>query len=510
MSVSQRLEVRQSQSLVMTPQLQQAIKLLQLSNLELSDYVASEIEQNPLLRADERGPASEEGDWRERSAPDQAERSVESGADGETQDSAATASSDVLTGDGEAPLDAEATYDDLGPADGAPGPLADSAGLSKARGSDSGEFGDVEQRLGQTESLRDRLIAQLHLEVTGDGDRLIGLTLVDGLTESGYLGVTLEDTAEQLGVEEADVERVLRILQGFEPTGIFARTLRECLALQLAERDRLDPLMARLLDHLEMIAAGETVKLRKLLGCDSEDFADMLTEIRSLDPRPGSGLDSGPAEAVVPDVLMRPLPGGGWSLELNPDTLPRVLVDRAYYTRVAGACRRKQDKDYLSDQLQSANWLVKALHQRATTIIKVAAELVRQQEGFFRHGVSHLKPLVLRDVAEAIELHESTVSRVTANKFIATPRGTFELKYFFTTAVSGANGAEVSAESVRHRIRAMIDGESPQKILSDDTIVDRLRGEGIDIARRTVAKYRESMRIPSSVQRRRQKAMLAS
>ncbi|WP_119165190.1 RNA polymerase factor sigma-54 [Algihabitans albus] len=509
MSVSQRLEVRQSQSLVMTPQLQQAIKLLQLSNLELSDYVASEIEQNPLLRADERGPASEEGDWRERSAPDQSERSADPQGPAEAPDSAATAASDVLTGERDAPLDAETTYDDLGPADGAAGPLGDTAGLTRSRGGETGEFTDFEQRLGQAESLRDRLVAQLQLSLTEDGDRLIGLTLIDSLTESGYLGISLAEAAAQLSVAESEVERVLRVLQGFEPTGLFARTLRECLALQLAERDRLDPLMSRLLEHLEMIADGETAKLRKLLGCDAEDFTDMMAEIRSLDPRPGSGLDSGPAEAVVPDVLMRALPGGAWSLELNPDTLPRVLVDRAYYTRVAGSCRRKQDKDYLSEQLQSANWLVKALHQRATTIIKVAAELVRQQDGFFRHGVSHLKPLILRDVAEAIELHESTVSRVTANKFIATPRGTFELKYFFTTAVSGANGTEVSAESVRHRIRAMIEDESPKKILSDDTIVDHLRGEGIDIARRTVAKYRESMRIPSSVQRRRQKAMMA-
>ncbi|WP_375594213.1 RNA polymerase factor sigma-54 [Algihabitans albus] len=508
MSVSQRLEVRQSQSLVMTPQLQQAIKLLQLSNLELSDYVASEIEQNPLLTADERGPSREEGDWRERSAPDQADRPASPSA--EAPDSAASATSDVLPGERDAPLDAEVAYDDLGPADGAPGPASDLPALAQSRGTNSGDFQDFEQRLGQAQSLRDQLVEQLHLSLASGGDRLIGLYLIDCLTETGYLGVSLEEAAEQLGVAVAEVERVLQVLQSFEPTGIFARTLQECLALQLAERNRLDPLMAGLLEHLDLIAAGDHARLRKLLGCDAEDFADMLAELRSLDPRPGSGLDEGPAEAVVPDVLMRLLPNGGWSLELNPDTLPRVLVDRTYYTRVAGACRRKEDKEYLSEQLQSANWLVKALHQRATTIIKVAAELVRQQEGFFRHGISHLKPLILRDVAEAIELHESTVSRVTANKFIATPRGTFELKYFFTTGVSGANGTEISAESVRHRIRAMIDGESPQKVLSDDTIVDRLRGEGIDIARRTVAKYRESMRIPSSVQRRRQKALVVS
>jgi RNA polymerase sigma-54 factor len=503
MSVSQRLEVRQSQSLVMTPQLQQAIKLLQLSNLELSDYVAREIEQNPLLRADERGPAGEEGDWRERAAPDQ--RALAAPAD-----AAAGAASDDLAGARDAPLDAEARWDDLGAADGAAGPGGEPIGAAQRGGSFEPGDGDFEGRLGRETSLRDRLVEQLHLSLPEGPQRLIGLYLIDSLDERGYLSVSLAEAAAQLGVAEAEAERVLAVLQRFEPTGICARDLKECLALQLAERDRLDPVMQRLLDHLELVAARDYARLRRLLSVDDEDLAEMLADLRGCDPRPGLDLDGGPAEPVVPDVLMRALPGGAWAVELNPETLPRVLVDRATYARVAGACRSRADKDYLSDRLNSANWLVKALHQRATTILKVSSELVRQQDGFFRHGIAHLKPLVLRDVAEAIGMHESTVSRVTANKYIATPRGTFELKYFFTTAVSGANGAEVSAESVRHRIRAMIDGETPQSVLSDDTIVDRLRGEGIDIARRTVAKYRESMRIPSSVQRRRQKAMLVS
>jgi RNA polymerase sigma-54 factor len=500
MSVSQRLEVRQSQSLVMTPQLQQAIKLLQLSNLELADYVAQEIEQNPLLRADERGPDPDAAAWRERAAPDQTERTAG------PADSAESAGSDRLASDAEAPLDAEYTYDDLGPADGAAGPTL--AGRMAEGGGESD--GDFDQRYGEEAGLRERLVEQLHLAVPEGPDRLIGLYLIDCLDANGWLGVTLEEAAEQLGTPAEAVEAVLEIVQRFEPTGIFARDLKDCLRLQLAERDRLDPLMQRLLDHLELVGARDYPRLRRVLGVDDEDLGDLLDDIRACDPRPGLGLDGGPAEPVVPDVLMRPQPGGGWLIELNPETLPRVLVDRSYYTRVAGACRRKEEREYLSEQLQSANWLVKALHQRATTILKVASELVRQQDGFFRHGIGHLKPLILRDVAEAIGMHESTVSRVTANKYIATPRGTFELKYFFTTAVSGANGTEISAESVRHRIRAMIDGETPQSVLSDDTIVEQLRGEGIDIARRTVAKYRESMRIPSSVQRRRQKALLAS
>jgi RNA polymerase sigma-54 factor len=203
-------------------------------------------------------------------------------------------------------------------------------------------------------------------------------------------------------------------------------------------------------------------------------------------------------------VLMRAAPDGGWTLELNPDTLPRVLVNQRFYARVAPLAAR-EDRGFISEQLQTANWLVKSLQQRAQTILKVASEIIRQQDGFLRHGVAHLRPLILRDIAAAVEMHESTVSRVTANKYIATPRGTFELKYFFTTAINGTSGEAHSAEAVRHRIRGMILSETPDGILSDDAIVLALRGEGVDIARRTVAKYREALRIPSSVQRKREK-----
>ncbi len=299
---------------------------------------------------------------------------------------------------------------------------------------------------------------------------------------------------------------VLARLQRFEPAGLFARSLAECLALQLIERDRYDPAMAALVDNLELLAAGERTRLMKLCGVDAEDLADMARELRALDPKPGLTHGVAPAEPVIPDVLMRRGPEGDWIVELNPDSLPKVLVNERFYARIAGKTRDKREKEFLSERLQTANWLVKSLHQRATTILKVASELVRQQEGFFRHGVSHLKPLVLRDIAEAIEMHESTVSRVTANKYIATPRGLFELKYFFTTAIPGRGGEDAhSAESVRHRIKRLIEAETAESVLSDDRLVEILRAEGIDIARRTVAKYREAMRIPSSVQRRRLK-----
>ena len=305
------------------------------------------------------------------------------------------------------------------------------------------------------------------------------------------------------------LEAVLAVLQNFEPTGIFARSLSECLALQLKEADRYDPAMQTLVENLDLLAKGDHARLRRLCGIDQEDLVDMIAEIKALDPRPALTFEGDVAQPVVPDVLMRPDRKGGWIVELNSDTMPRVLVNSDYYAQVSTHLRSKQERDYLSERLQSANWLVKALHQRATTILKVASEIVRQQDAFFRKGVEHMKPLILRDIAAEIEMHESTVSRVTSNKYIATPRGTFELKYFFTAAIAGANGTAHSAEAVRHRIKLLIEGENNRKILSDDTIVELLRADGVDIARRTVAKYREAMRIPSSVQRRREKSTLA-
>jgi RNA polymerase sigma-54 factor len=314
-----------------------------------------------------------------------------------------------------------------------------------------------------------------------------------------------------VAASEASVERVWARLRQIEPAGLFARTLAECLGAQLAERDRLDPAMKAQLDNLDLVAAGELGQLRRRCGVDDEDLRDMLSELRTLDPRPGQAFDYEPIQPVAPDLFLRPAKDAdtgeeGWHIELNTDALPKVLVDRNYHATLMKGARAKPDRDFVAERFQSANWLVKTLEQRATTILKVAREIVRQQDGFFRHGVSALRPLVLRDIAIATELHESTVSRVTSNKYIATPRGIFELKYFFTSSINASDGGEAhSAEAVRHRIRQLIDAESAQDVLSDDTIVDRLREAGIDIARRTVAKYREAMRIPSSVQRRREK-----
>ncbi|CAK0767514.1 RNA polymerase sigma-54 factor [Azospirillaceae bacterium] len=357
-------------------------------------------------------------------------------------------------------------------------------------------------------TLRDHLIGQLNVDVVDPVERAIGLALIDQLDAAGYINANLEELAEQLGCSLARVEMMLALLQHFDPPGVFARSLAECLAFQLRERNRLDPAMVTLLGRLDLVAERNLPALVKACGVDAADIADMVAEIKALNPKPALIFDHTPAQLVTPDIIMRPQQGGGWLIDLNPDTLPRVLVDQRYFARVSGEARNKAEKDYITERFNSANWLVKSLHQRATTILKVAVEIVRQQDAFFLRGVQHLKPLVLRDIAEEVGMHESTISRVTTNKFMSTPRGVFELKYFFSASIQGAGGcAAHSAEAVRFRIKALIDAESSDDVLSDDRIVEILREDGIEIARRTVAKYREAMRIPSSVQRRRQKTM---
>lgn len=506
MALTQRLDLRQSQSLVMTPQLQQAIKLLQLSNLELSAYVEQELERNPLLREGEEADDGG-GSATEKQQPDTGDSQLGGEGDG-------LGTLDLAAGDGvarreEAPLDTD--YDNLwnGAGESGGGPPSPSAS-DGAAGARAGRGGDGERNLEQTlsdqVSLRDHLLSQINVDLGDPVERMIATYLVDMLDDSGYLGASLDDAAAQLGCDRAILDETVAKLQRLDPPGIFARDLAQCLALQLEERDRLDPAMQALLDNLDLLAKRDLDALVACCGVDEEDLADMVAEIRTLTPKPAEAFDAAVAQPITPDIILRRQSSGGWLVELNNETLPRVLVDSQYYARVSEAARNKDEHEYLAEQLQSANWLVKALHQRATTILRVATEIVRQQDSFFEHGVRHLKPLILRDIASELDLHESTVSRVTTNKYMVTPRGIFELKYFFTTAISATGGGDQhSAESVRHRIKQLIDDETLDTILSDDAIVTTLRKEGIDIARRTVAKYREAMRIPSSVQRRREK-----
>jgi RNA polymerase sigma-54 factor len=485
----------------MTPQLQQAIKMLQLSNLELNTLVETEIEQNPLL---ERG---------EREGEDRAASEGEAAEGGLLTNGAAESVPGTLAADG-APDAADHWHAAAGDeGDGRIEIAGDFGGDSSPWRNRNGASFDadlpgIDQAAARPRTLREHLIEQIGADLPDQADRVIALHLLDQVDEAGYLQGGLDGAAERLGCAPERIERVLARLQEFDPPGVFARDLAECLALQLRDRDRLDPAMQRLLDNLPLLAARNAAALMRLCSVDAEDLAEMVAEIKSLDPRPGFAFDPPLAQPVVPDIIMRAQPDGGWAVELNTETLPRVLINNRYHARISRTALTKTDREYLTDRLQAANWLVKALHQRAVTILKVATEIVQQQEGFFRYGVQSLRPLILRDIADAIGMHESTVSRVTTNKYIATPRGLFELKYFFTSAIAASRGGDAhSAEAVRFRIRSLIDGEPSDSTLSDERIVELLLQDGVDIARRTVAKYREAMRIPSSVQRRREKTL---
>ena len=505
MALSQRLQIRQSQALVMTPQLMQAIKLLQLSNLDLVAYVEAELERNPLLdRTIEDGPAVVEANGAP--SPDGPPADGEMwGANGAEPNGSALAERLDTPGEDGFPDDAEPVRPRA-----AEGPAGYSEWATVGGGGHDDREYDLEAFVPAETTLADWLREQLTLAITDPRRRMIGQYLIDLVDEAGYLGSDLASAADRLGTSVKEVETVLGLLQGFDPPGICARDLAECLTLQLKERNRLDPAMQALMTRLDLLAKRDFATLRKVCGVGDEDLADMIAEIRRLNPKPGLAFGSTIVQPIVPDVFVRHGPDGGWIVELNSDTLPKVLVNQTYYAEVSATTRRDTDKSYLAECLQSATWLVRALDQRARTILKVANEIVRQQDGFFAHGVEHLRPLNLKTVAEAISMHESTVSRVTANKYMATSRGIFELKYFFTSAIAASHGgAAHSAEAVRHRIKQLIDSETAADVLSDDTIVDKLREAGIDIARRTVAKYREAMRIPSSVQRRREKQAAA-
>jgi RNA polymerase sigma-54 factor len=521
MALSQRLEFRQSQSLVMTPQLMQAIKLLQLSNLDLSTFVEEELERNPLLERGNDGPEAPVA------GEPPAERAEYAEADGGAGDDFGDGGSG--SADGFEPAQEDWMNRDLGsraeieqtldtgldnvfseePAEAAARNAQDAPPSTYTEwggGASSDEDYNLEAFVAAETTLTDHLAEQAAVAFTVLADRMIAQYLIDLVDDAGYLPVDLGQAAERLAAEQEEVDAVIGVLQTFDPPGICARNLSECLAIQLRELDRYDPAMQALIEHLDLLAKRDFGALRKLCGVDDDDLIDMIGEIRRLDPKPGLKFGTTRTQTMVPDVYVRPGPDGGWLVELNSDTLPRVLVNQVYYTELSKTIRKDGDKSYFTDCLQNATWLVRALDQRARTILKVASEIVRQQDGFFTRGVAHLRPLNLKAVADAIQMHESTVSRVTANKYMATNRGTFELKYFFTASIASADGGEAhSAEAVRHHIKQLIDSEEPTAILSDDTIVERLRASGIDIARRTVAKYREAMRIPSSVQRRRDK-----
>ncbi len=518
MALGPRLDLRQSQQLVMTPQLQQAIKLLALSNIELEAVIAVEVEKNPLLELGEPdvagpeaadpvvapAPEAMDGDGISEMASDEAMRAG-------TEENGAALDMDV----DDSVFHHNGASDTMSASATGTGSLDGSLGLNGATnisGGDGDEEGpSFDQRMTAPVSLHDHLTAQAGLAFQDMMPRAIAGHLIDLIDESGYVVGALSDIAERLAVPVVEVEAVLFIIQTFDPVGVGARNLSECLALQAKEADRYDPAMAAMIGNLEILARGDMPALKRLCRVDHEDLSDMIRELRAYNPKPGLIFGGERVQTVVPDIFIRKNAAGAWAVELNSATLPRVLVNRSYYAELTGKTAKSQsreDKMFLSDCLANASWLVKALDQRARTILKVTSELVRQQEEFFEQGVRYLRPLTLRTIAEVIGMHESTVSRVTSNKYLSCSRGMFELKYFFTSAIQASDGGAMSsAESVKSRIKELIDAERVDAILSDDQIVDMLQRDNLDIARRTVAKYREAMRIPSSVQRRRLKSV---
>lgn len=511
MALGPRLDLRQSQSLVMTPQLQQAIRLLALSNIEIEAFIGEELERNPLL---ELGGEEPGGDIAASGVDAAFEAPALPAGDGDP------AGSDELIGAGMGEMDRPLDIDISGEvfhhdsvtdcperiAGEASGGLDGALSLNDIATGGSATGDGWEDSLEYDLSLREHLHAQAGIAMSGTV-LFIGRHLIELIDENGYLRGDLLQVSHQLGVALADVEAALAAVQTLEPTGVGARDLAECLALQAREADRYDPCMARLIDNLELLARGALPQLKRICRVDDEDLADMIAELRQFDPKPGSRFGGATIETVVPDLFVLEREGQ-WVIEINSATLPRLLVNRSYHVSLSGGRHDAKSKAWLSECLAEANWLVKALDQRQRTIIKVASEIVKQQEGFFRHGVTHLRPLTLRSVADAIEMHESTVSRVTSHKYLSCARGLFELKYFFTSAIQATDGGDaVSASAVKSHIKALIDEEDAKNILSDDQLVDMLKERGFDIARRTVAKYREALGLGSSVQRRRQKKL---
>lgn len=479
-----RLELRQGQSLVMTQALQQSIKLLQCNALELREFIEAELEKNPLLQTAEETDIKETSP-EERDAPKASDEPQE--ADFGDNQSFEAGSFD----------DAETDY------------VRGDSSVSTTSSSYSGDDDmlGVDDNAAPDISLREHLLNQLQMDIANPMERMIGAHLIDMVDDSGYITQPLDSLAKSFGVDDAEIERVLGKLQYFEPTGVCARNLSECLRLQLREKNRLDPAMECLLTNLHLLGDGRFDELMKKCGVDRDDLKDMIADIKSCNPKPGSRFEHEVSQHMEPDIFIRRLPDGNWHVELNMGNFPRVMVNKRYYKKVTQETRNQQDKKYLSEQLMSANWLVRALEQRADTMLKVASELVKQQDAFFRLGVRYLKPMTLKDIAAATGYHESTISRVTSGKYLICPRGTFELKYFFTSALARAvgGGDDVSSMAVKNYISEFVNKETLDHILSDDEIVTLLKDRNINVARRTVAKYREALDIPASPKRKRLK-----
>lgn len=509
MSTGPRLELRHSQSLVLTPQLQQSLKILQYSTQELLNYIESELEQNPLLSVAEQleveGPGEKKDNLHDSESYKNSDDTAKSEDFSSVSDGVLDTSYENTWDEKENSNQTEQSQEQYHESS-----QQDFGSGKGNRSSFDDSSTSLEQNISSAKTLRDHLLEQVTADFDSAEEKIIAAHIIDALDDSGYLTKDTKPLQELLGCTTEQIEGVIRKLQKFDPPGIFARSLSECLALQLADRNRLDPAMQKLIENLELCAKGELKKLEKICGVGHEDMVDMINEIKTLNPKPGSDFSGEMVQALVPDIYVRKNPfKSEWIVELNNENLPKLLVNKKYYSEVKGKVSGEKERKYLSEKMNTANWLVKALNQRAETILKVATELVAQQNEFFEKGIKYLKPMVLRDIADAIEMHESTVGRVTTGKYIATPRGTYELKFFFSSSLGeGAAGeSEVSSRTVKHRIKELIDHEDNEKILSDDKIVQILGNESMNVARRTVAKYRDALGIPSSSQRRRQKRL---
>jgi len=499
MAIKQQLNLSQSQNLALTPALMQAIKLLQLGHLELTAFVENELEQNPLLELKDAHSAEQDS---EQHAEQDNKVDGDFNADFTANDTIGSAEKIADNFDTD--------VDNVFPEQVGQDSISQSTSINNANNATihlSGDAPNIGAYVAQKLTLSDHLWDQAVLMFDNRIERLIARFLIDSLDEAGYLSSDISNISSQLGISEDKVSAILSKLQTCDPIGVFCKDLRECMAIQLSALDRLDPMMAGLLDNLNLVLDHDLTKLSKIINASMQDIADMLLELRNLNPKPGQAFDVSQTQTIIADVFVKQANDGVWKIELNSDILPQVLVNRTYFATVKQKLRAKSEKEYLVDCLQSANWLIKSLDQRAKTILKVATEIVRQQDSFLIHGITHLKPMTLKMVADEIEMHESTVSRVTANKYISTPRGIFEMKYFFTTGLSSSSGANShSSEAARHIIKQMIDEEKVDSVLSDEKISKLLRTRyNIDVARRTVMKYRESLNFASSVVRKRQK-----
>lgn len=520
-----------SQSLVMTPQLVQAIKLLQMSHLELSKHIETELQENPFL------------EQTDQNAPEGADQIDQSGQVNELRDQThyevdgtegspveLTRANDTI----QTPPDADFSnlyQDEIGiGAQPEVRPTHDAArqitSVSNSApqtnmGNPDGDSLSLDARFANEPSLVDHLERQIDLLTEDPVMRALSHYLAAQLDGAGYLQIDSQDLISLFSVTEDIIDQAIALLQSCEPAGIGARSLRECLSLQLADRQQLDEAMTTLLDHLDVLGSGDLAKLAHICALDETALLEKITLIKGLNPKPGEQFTGPEPESLIADVIVTPRLKAAhadygfhhsadpedediWHIELNSQVLPKLLVNERYFKTVSRSASA-EEKEFLNGALQSASGLVKALDQRARSILKVAGEIVKQQSAFMEEGLMALKPMTLRQVAEAVELHESTVSRVTANKYIATPRGTFEMKFFFSSSIAGTDGETFSGEAVRYRIKQLIDQETPDAILSDDALVEKLRRDGITIARRTIAKYRENLGFGSSAARRRQK-----